>query len=173
MASGDVVGLIGRIIPPATSYATPDARAGGSSPAESFPVWDFDDTSAEYLDLYGVLSPSYAGGGLTIVLPWSATSATTNVVSWRAAIRRIADDAEDVDASQTYDFNSAANDTAPSASGEISLPTITFTDGADMDSLAAGEPFVLRVGRNPTVSGGTNMTGDAELWASRILIKET
>ena len=172
MASGDIVGLIGRIIPPATSYATPDARAGGSSPAESFPVWDFDDTTAEYLDLYCVLSPSYAGGGLTIVLPWSATSATTNAVVWRAAIRRVEDDAEDVDASHTYDYNQASADTAPSASGEISLPTIAFTSGADMDSLAAGEPFVLRVGRLPTDAGDT-MTGDAELWASRVLVKET
>lgn len=172
MASGDVVGLIGRIIPPATSYATPDARVGGSSPAESFPVWDFDDTTAEYLDLYGILSPSYAGGGLTIVLPWSATSATTNAVVWRAAFRRIADDAEDVDTSQTYDYNQATADTAPTASGEISLPTITFTNGADMDSLAAGEPFVLRVGRLPSDAGDT-MTGDAELWPERILIKET
>lgn len=172
MASGDVVGLIGRIVPPATSYATPDSRAGGSSPAESFPVWDFDDTTPEYLDFQCDLSPKYAGGGLTIVLPWSATSATTNAVVWRAAIRRIADDAEDVDTSHTYDYNQASADTAPSASGETSMPTITFTDGADMDSLAAGEPFVLRVGRLPTDAGDT-MTGDAELWADRVLIKET
>lgn len=172
MASGDVVGLIGRIVPPATSYATPDARPGGSSPAESFPVWDFDDTTAEYLDFYCVLSPNYSGGGLTIVTPWSATSATSGSVVWRAAIRRIADDAEDVDTAQTYDYNQASADTAPSASGETSMPTITFTDGADMDSLAAGEPFVLRIGRLPTDAGDT-MTGDAELWADRVLIKET
>lgn len=172
MASGDVVGMIGRIVPPATSYATPDARAGGSSPAESFPVWDFDDTTAEYLDLHCILSPLYGGGGLTLVLPWSATSATSGAVVWQAAIRRIADDAEDVDTSQTYDFNLASADTAASASGEISLPTLTFTSGADMDSLAAGEPFVLRIGRLPTDSGD-NMSGDAELWAERILIKET
>ena len=41
-----------------------------------------------------------------------------------------------------------------------------------MDSLAAGEEFVLRLGRLPT-DAGDNMVGDAELWAEHILIKET
>lgn len=169
MATGDIVGQIIRVIPPATAYATPDARAGGSTPAENVPVWDFDDTTAEYLDFLCVLGPNYAGGGLTIVLPWSATSATSGATVWQVAIRRIADDAEDVDASQTYDYNTVA-DTCASASGEISMPTVAFTSGADMDSVAAGDVFMLRVGRLPT-DGSDNMTGDAELWSP--VIKET
>ena len=169
MATGDIVGQIMRVIPPATAYATPDVRAGGSTPAENVPVWDFDDTTAEYLDFLCVLGPNYAGGGLTIVLPWSATSATSNGVVWQVAIRRIADDAEDVDAAQTYDYNTVA-DTCASASGEISLPTIAFTSGADMDSWAAGEVAIVRVGRLPT-DGSDTMTGDAELWTP--IVKET
>jgi hypothetical protein len=134
------------------------------------PVYDFDDTTAEYMDYLCYLLDSYDGGGLTIVLPWSATAATSGAVVWRAAIRRFADDAEDIDASHSYDFNQASADTAASASGEPSYPTITFTDGADMDSLATGEVFILRVGRLPSDSGD-NMTGDAELWTP--IIKET
>lgn len=148
-------------IPPATSYATPDSRAGGSTPAENWPVWDFDDTSIEYMDFRCRLE-GYQGGGLTFTLPWSATSATSGAVVWGAAIRRIQDDAEDLDASHTYDFNNASADTCASASGELSYPTITFTDGADMDSLADGEEFMLRIRRDPT-DGGDNMVGDAEL----------
>lgn len=169
MATGDIVGQIIRVIPPATAYATPDARAGGSTPAENVPVWDFDDTTAEYLDFLCVLGPNYAGGGLTIVLPWSATSATSGATVWQVAIRRIADDAEDVDSAQTYDYNTVA-DTCASASGEISVPTVTFTSGADMDSVVAGDVFILRVGRLPT-DGSDTMTGDAELWTP--VIKET
>ena len=169
MATGDIVGQIIRVIPPATAYATPDARAGGSTPAENVPVWDFDDTTAEYLDFLCVLGPNYAGGGLTIVLPWSATSATSGATVWQVAIRRIADDAEDVDASQTYDYNTVA-DTCASAAGEISMPTVAFTSGADMDSWAAGEVAIVRVGRLPT-DGSDNMVGDAELWTP--IIKET
>lgn len=170
MATGQVVAAVLRAIPPATSYATPDVRAGGSSPAESIPVWDFDDTTAEFMDFLCFLSASYAGGGLTIVLPWSATSATSGAVVWSAAIRAFPDDTEDADASQTYDFNNASADTTASASGEVSYATVAFTDGADMDSLAAGQMFILRVKRLPTDAGDT-MTGDAELWAP--IVKET
>jgi hypothetical protein len=170
MATGQIVAQVLRANPPATLYATPDSRAGGSTPAENVPVWDFDDTTAEFMDFLCYLSASYAGGGLTIVLPWSATSATTGDVLWQAAIRRVADDAEDVDTAHTYDYNSASADTAPSASGEISYPTIAFTSGADMDSLAAGEVFILRVKRLPTDAADT-MAGDAELWLP--IVKET
>lgn len=164
MASGQVVLQVLKAIPPATGFATPDARAGGSSPAESVNVWDFDDTSAEVMDFLCELTNSYGGGGLTVQLKWSATSATSGAVVWRAAIRRIADDAEDIDVAHTYDYNAASADTAPTASGEISYQTIAFTDGADMDSLAAGETCILRVQRLPTDAGDT-MVGDAELWA--------
>jgi hypothetical protein len=83
-------------------------------------------------------------------------------VRWGAAFRAVVDDAEDIDAAHTYDFNYTA-DTTASLSGEISYPTITFTDGADMDSLAAGQEFVLRITRTPADAADT-MTGDAELW---------
>jgi hypothetical protein len=169
MASNDIVGIVYAVVPPATTYATPDARAGGSTPAESFPVWDFDDTTAEHLDFHCVLSPTYAGGGLTVRIYWSATSATTNSCVWNAAIRRINDDGEDIDTSQTYDFNAVTATTA-NVSGEVKYSEITFTSGADMDSLAAGEQFVLRVKRDAS-NGSDNMTGDAELHS--VTIRET
>lgn len=169
MATGDIVGVIYSVVPPATTYATPDARAGGSTPAESFPVWDFDDSTAEHLDLYGVLANNYSGGGLTVRIYWSATSATSNACVWNAAFRRINDDAEDVDTSHSYDYNAVTATTA-SASGEVDYAEITFTSGADMDSLAAGEQFVLRIRRDAT-NGSDNMTGDAELHA--VVIRET
>jgi hypothetical protein len=171
MATGNIVGIIGDIVQPGTVYATFDTRTGGSTPAENVPVYDFDDSTVEYLDFYGRLE-SYAGGGLTLTFDWSATSATSGDVVWGAAIRRIQDDAEDMDSSHTYDYNDGTADTAASASGERSRQSITFTNGADMDSLADGETFVLRIRRNIS-SGSDTMTGDAELWASSLCIKET
>jgi hypothetical protein len=38
--------------PPATIYATLDTMVGTSTPAESIPVLDFDDTTVEYMDWY-------------------------------------------------------------------------------------------------------------------------
>ena len=173
MASGDVVGIIGDIVPPATLGAAFDIRLGGSTPVEDVPVYDFDDTAIEYLDFYCRLE-GYAGGGLTITLDWSATDTTVTPHScvWGAAIRRIVDDAEDIDASHTYDYNDAAADQEASASGETSRATVTFTNGADMDSLANTEAFILRVRRDPT-NGSDDLTGDAELWHWTLAIKET
>lgn len=162
MASGDPVVQILRELPPGSSMAPLGRRAGGSTPAESALVWFFDASAIEYMDFLCQLR-GYDAGGLTLTLPWSATSATSNAVRWGAAIRRFQDDAEDVDTSQTYDFNDV-DDTCASASGELSYPTITFTDGADMDSVADGEYFILRIRRNASHANDT-MSGDAELWA--------
>ena len=162
MASSDAVVQIIRIMPPGSSPATPDIRAGGSTPAEGVMVWDFDADAIEYLDFLAKLQ-GYDGNGLTFTLPWSASAATSGVCRWGIGIRAIPDDAEDIDVAHVYDYNDV-NDTAPSASGEVSYPTIAFTDGVDMDSWAEGQLAIVRVRRNAT-HGDDTMTGDAELWA--------
>src|SRR3990167_5652074 len=159
MASGDPVVQVLTIMPPATLYATFDVRPSASTPAENFPVWDYDATTAEYLDFLCILR-GYGGGGLTFTLPWSASTATTGNCKWDVAIRAFPDDAEDIDVSHTYDYNTVT-DTPASASGEPSYPTVAFTNGADMDSWADGEIAIVRVKRDTSVGG--NMTGDAEL----------
>jgi len=160
VATGDVVVQILEDMPPATSYATFDVRAGGSTPAESFAVYDFDAAADEYMDFKAFLK-GYDGGGLTFRIGWASTSATSNVCRWGIAIRRFADDAEDMDTSQTYNFNEL-DCTAASASGEVVYDDITFTNGADMDSWAEGEFAVVRIYRNADHANDT-MTGDAEL----------
>lgn len=162
MASGDVVVRIVRAIPPGANAATPDIRAGGSTPTEQVAVWDFDGTTNEFMDFECELI-GYGGGGLTFTGKYLMTSATTGVVKWEAALRRFEDDAENLGSSHSYDFNSAAEDTVPNVSGEPGYFSVTFTNGSDMDSVATGEKFILRIRRNNTTSG-TNATGDAELW---------
>lgn len=164
-----VVGRILRIVQPATLYAAEDVRVGGSTPAENFPVWNFDASTDEYLDFYCQLDPSYAGRGLTVRLAWAAASATSGNCIWRAAIRAFVDDTDDIDVSHTYDYNSITV-AAASASGEIVYDDVTFTSGSDMDSLAAGEFFILRVTRDADNASDT-MTGDAQLVA--VSIRET
>ena len=161
MATLDPVVQIVEIMPPSTTQAALIQRNGGSTPGERVLAWAFDAAAIEYLDFKCRLT-RYAGGGLTFLLPWSATSATSGVTRWGIAIRAIPDDAEDIDASHTYDYNDV-DDTAASASGELSYPTITFTNGADMDSWADGEVAIVRVRRNATHANDT-MAGDAELW---------
>lgn len=168
MASNDPVVSIVTIMPPQTLFAPLLRRAGGSTPAEAINVWAFDAATIEYLDFLCVLQ-GYGDGGLTFTLPWMAATATANETRWGAAIRRINADAEDIDVSHTYDFNDV-DDTAPTNSGETSYPTITFTDGVDMDSWADEELAIVRVRRNAT-HVNDDMAGDAQLWT--LVGKET
>jgi len=173
MATGDSLLQFNALdgVATATLYATMDFVVGASTPVESVPVLDFDDTTQEYIDFYGVMPEHYDGGGLTCIIMYSAAQAATDVVEWQLAFRRVADDAEDLDTTaHTYVYN-AVVDTAPSVVGEVGYATITFTDGADMDSLAVGEYFILRATRDPSPSSGTDVTGDASIHA--IHIKET
>jgi hypothetical protein len=169
VASGAVVGIVLAEMPPATLMPQLATRTGGSTPAERILVYSFDAATIEYMDFLVYLS-GYAGGGLTCTLGWSATSATTNVTRWEIAFRRMADDAEDVDTSQTYDYN-AVDATTANVSGEIAYDTIAFTSGADMDSWANNEYAIMRVSRNAAHANDT-MAGDAELWGAPI-VKET
>lgn len=172
MASGDTLLVLTPLdnTPPATTYATLDSMTGASTPAESIPVLDFDDTTAEYADFYAVLPRNYASGGLTVTFAWSSSSSTATAVL-RAAFRRVPDDAEDLDTTAfTYDYNTTGALSAASVTGEVVYDTLTFTDGADMDSLAVGEYFILRAGRAPA-DGNDTLTGDVSIHA--IEIKET
>lgn len=166
MASGDslCVFMPANAELPASNYATFDTRNGVM-------VLDFDDTTDESVEFAGFMPRHYDGGGLTVTVGWMATSATTGAISLDAAFKSVSDDADDLD---TKAF-AAANNTSPttaSASGEVDYATITFTDGADMDSVAAGEYFRLKITRDADGTTSTDsMTGDMELVF--VEIKET
>lgn len=173
MATGDTLIILTPLdnTPPGTVYATLDTITGASTPAESIPVLDFDDTTAEYADFYCEMPRNYAGTtGVTLTFVWSA-AATANTGVLRAAFRRVPDDTEDLDTTaHTYDYNTTGALTPASAVGEVAYDTLTFTNGADMDSVAAGEYFILRVGRAPA-DGNDTLVGDLSLHA--IEVKET
>lgn len=163
MASGDNVVIVHKVMPPGTIYATDDVRVGGSTPAEGAHVWDFDASATEYMDFLCELR-GYGGGGITLTLPFSMSSATSGGIVLEVAIRRMENDAEDIDVLHTYEYNASGTITVPSASGEVKYPTVAFTDGADMDSWADTELAIVRVRRKHD-DGGDDAAGDLELWA--------
>lgn len=156
--------------PPATLFATLDTRPGGSTPAENWSVLDYDDSTIEYMDWKIKMPDNYNSGGITMVINWLATSATTGNVVWAAAVRRIQVGTTDLDTSLSYDYNQASATACSGTNGVTSQTTITFTNGSDMDSWAAGEYANIRV-RRVASDGGDTMTGDAELLG--VSIKET
>jgi hypothetical protein len=136
---------------PATLGAPITSLAGASTPAESIPYFIYADAAAAYREFYCRLI-GYNGGGLTFkfeVLRTTAAAASAYV--FQAAIRRINTGTEDLGASHSYDYNTVTITVpaGPPAAGIPMAGTITFTDGADMDSLADGEAFILRLLRDP------------------------
>lgn len=140
--------------PPAASYATLDTR-------NNHPVLDFDAAADESAIFTDVLPADYSGAGIRIYLYWAASTAVAGDVVWNAAIERIDLSSLDIDA-DGFAAVKAATTTAPATSGMVVRTTINFSDGAEMDSLAAGELFRLKVTRDADNVADT-MAGDAEL----------
>ena len=150
--------------PPASAFATLDTR-------NAHPVLDFDGATDEEAVFTAVLPAGYAGGGLTVETWWAFTSATSGSLRVQAAIERIDVSSLDLDADSFAAFQSAGG-TAPGTTGQVIAVTVTFTSGSQMDSLAAGEVFRLKVRRDADGTSGTDdITTDAELLA--VLVKET
>jgi hypothetical protein len=149
--------------PPASNPATPDTR-------NAHPVLDFDGSTDEEAVFPGVLPTGYAGGGLTCEVFVSFTSATSGSVRFQAAIERVNASGLDVDADSFEAFQSAGG-TAPGTSGHVIVVTIAFTAGSQMDSLAAGEMFRLKIRRDADGTSGTDdITTDCEL--HRVVLRE-
>jgi hypothetical protein len=159
MASGDTLVVFTPLhnSPPAASFATIDTR-------NSHAVLDFDGATDEEAVFEAVLPRSYAASGLTITLWVGFTSATSGTSRWQADIERVQAGALDTDAdSFTGSFQSAGL-SANATSGVFDTVTLTFSHGAAMDSLVAGEAFRLKIRRDADGTSGTDdITTDAEL----------
>ena len=138
---------------PLTSPATFDTRNGHA-------VLDFDPDTDEFAQFRAALPSTYGGGGLTVIVRFTMTSATSGSVVLTAAIERLNDEAIDIDVDS---FSAAVTGTftAPSTSGFVQYATISLTDGAQIDSLAAGEMFRIRLSRDADNVADT-ATGDLE-----------
>ena len=167
MASGDTLCVFTPESnePPATAYATLDTR-------NSHPTLDFDGATDEEAVFTGILPRNYAGGGLTVNTYWALTSATSGSFRVQADIERMDVSSLDIDADSFTGTFQSAGGTAPGTSGQFVQVAITFTSGAQMDSLTAGEPFRLKIRRDADGTSGTDdITTDAELLA--VEVKET
>lgn len=162
MASGDTLAVFTprNNTPPSSNYASVDTRNGHL-------VLDFDASTNESAVFDGVLDRSYSGGGVTVYIHYQMTSATSNTVDWDVAFERLEDTA-DTTSDGFAAANSVDNTTVPSTAGVKDIVSITFTDGADMNSVIGGDEFRIKVTRD---ASSDDATGDAEL--RKVEIKET
>jgi len=163
MASGDTLLVFTPLNnePPSSDYATLDLR-------NNHPVLDFDDALVERAVFTSILPRAYSGGGLTVSIFFTMSSAVTGDVYWQIMFERIGE-VLDIDSDS---FAGAQDEikTVSDTSGMAVKGEAAFTDGAQMDSMAAGEVFRLKILRAAS-SGSDTATGDAELLA--VEIKET
>ncbi len=167
MASGDTLCVFvpQSAEPPSSNYATLDTRNG-------HPVLDYDDTTDESAIFSAIMPRHYGGGGVTVYLHYAMTSALSGAVVWEASFERIGDQQQDIDSDGFAAANASASTTVPGTSGFVDIVSIAFTDGADMDSVAVGEGFRLKISRDADGTNGTDdAAGDAEL--RFVEIKET
>lgn len=150
--------------PPAANFATPDTRQA------TYPhlVLDFDATTNESAVFRGIMPRHYGGGGVTVYIHYAMTSATSGDIDWDVAFERVSDSQQDIDSDGFAAVQSVDNTTVPATSGQVDIVSVAFTNGAQMDSVAVGEAFRLRITRD---AASDTATGDAELYA--IELKET
>lgn len=163
MASGDTLLIFTPLHnePTTSNFATLDTR-------NQHPVLDFDASTNEDAVFSAVMPQSYAGGGVTVFLHYALSSATSGNTDWDVAFERIGDQQLDIDGDSFAAVNSVDNTTVPGTSGLVDIVSIAFTDGADMDSVAVGESFRIKVTRD---AAADTATGDAEL--VKVEIRET
>ena len=163
MASGDTLLTLTPLgsEPPSTAFATLDLR-------NNHPALDFDPTANESVVFSSTMPRHYAGGGVTVYLHYAMTSAVALTVDWDVAFERIGDQQQDIDSDGFAAVQSVDNTTVPGTSGFVDIVSIAFTDGAQMDNVAAGEGFRIKITRDAV---SDDATGDAELLF--IELKET
>lgn len=164
MASGDTLAIFTPLHnePTATNFATLDNR-------NQHPVLDFDASTNEDAVFSSVMPQNYAGTtGVTVYIHYAMSTATSGDIDWDAAFELIGDQQQDIDSDGFAAVNSVDNTTVPGTSGFVDIVSIAFTDGADMDSVAAGDSFRLKITRDAV---SDTATGDAEL--VKVEIRET
>lgn len=163
MASGNTLVVFGAQdnTPPLTNNAQFAFR-------NSHPLLAFDTTTQEEAYFTSVMPRHYAGGGITVYLHWTAASATTGTIGWDVAIERMSDATTDLDGDSFASAQTVTAATVAATSGVVTVTNVAITSGTNMDSVAVGEAFRIRIRRD--VANDT-AAGDAELHA--IEIKET
>lgn len=147
---------------PASAYATLDTR-------NSIPVLDFDGSTDEEAVWSGVLPYHYGGSGITAECHVMFSSATSGTARLQGSFE--AGSGQDHDSDGFATANSAGG-SANGTSGVETVISITFANGAEIDSLAAGGAFRFKLRRDADGTSGTDdITTDLELIA--VHLKET
>lgn len=163
MASGNTLCVFGPL-----SAEFPASNSPALVMRNQHPVLNFDTTTQETAFWTGVVPRHYAGGGVTVYVHWAAATATTGTVGWDVSFERIGAAQQDIDSDGFASAQTVTAATVDGTSGNVSITNVAVTNGANMDSVAVGESFRLRIRRDVA---NDNAAGDAQL--IQVELKET
>ena len=156
MASGDTLVVFHPYNnePPSSNQATIDLR-------NQHPVLDFAADATERAVFSYIMPQHYDGGGVTVYAHFTMTSDTNTGHGVRIDGAFEDDGSQDIDADG---FASAQSVTAApnGTSGIETVAQISFTDGAQMDGVGAGDRFRFYIERDHD-HADDDATGDMEL----------
>tara|TARA_R110000803_G_C11989495_1_gene321968 strand:- start:13522 stop:14013 length:492 start_codon:yes stop_codon:yes gene_type:complete len=133
-------------IPPAANFAALDFR-------NLHPALDFDGATNESAVFSFTMPDHYAGTtGISCRVGLSALG-TSQDIDLDIAIERIGNDVLDVDADSFAAAVSLDAQTSSATAGKVTVHTVALTDGAQMDSLVAGEQGRLKITRDAASDG--------------------
>jgi len=132
------------------------------------PVLDFTAAGSLEAVFSAIMPQNYTDGGVTVYIHYSMQSATSGDIDWDVSFERIGDQQLDIDADSFAAVNSVDNTTVPATAGLVDVVSVAFTDGTDMDEVAKGELFRIKIERD---GPSDTATGDANLHA--VEIRET
>lgn len=149
--------------PPASAYAT-------LSQLNSHLLLDFDPTTPESAVFGGVWPEHYSGNGVSVHI-WFLSSATSGDVRWGVSFENLAPDDHAALSSDEFASEVTGDVAVDGTANKLKEKVITLTDGAQINALAIGDPFRVKIRRVADASQDTVNAADVRLYA--VEIKET
>lgn len=122
-------------------------------------VLDYDTTTQEIAIWSGLMPRHYAGSGVTVYVH-ATSDATSGTMGWDVSFERMSDATTDLDADSFATAQTITAATVDGTSGIVKVLNVAITNGANMDSVAVGEAFRLRIRRdvaNDTAAADNNL----------------
>jgi hypothetical protein len=167
MASGDTLIVFTPLHnePTVASAATFDTR-------NQHTILDFDGGSDNEIAVFkGIMPRHYDNGGVTVYVHYTMSSAGINAsVLWGVAFERLQGSVASLSGDSFAAYNNIWQKTLATPA-MLRIGNVSFTNGADMDSVADGDGLRLKLTRRASVTASDNAAGDAEFWG--LEIKET
>jgi hypothetical protein len=162
MATGDT---LAKLLP--LGYEPPASNYAQLALENAHPVLAFDQTTQETAIWTEIMPNNYsAATGITVKVWWTA-QVTSGNVQFLGSFERM-DAGTDLDADSFAATQSSGTTNVPGTGGDPQVQTITFTAGAQVDSVVAGDVFRFRLQRDPATD---TAAGDVSILA--VEIRET